>query len=538
MQTRIHDYRGPRSSEDLNQKLVGLLPAGVYRGFHVGVDGAISPGLLLTPDGVTVEEDEALAVAVPSGDPTHSRIDLVVCRYEYTKTVPAPVATFEVVAGTPAADPAAPSLPEHTVLLAAALMYAGGTEWTAVEQVGPPEKLVNATRQADLTYTIAHGARAALREVFNPKTGTLAVYLVAAGTLDDGDPIGWGDPILSMSPDGIDQIAAITAALEDEIAAREAADELKLDKTGGTLTGNLVLGDGATSSSPELRQKTSGGDGVLRTLNSGNVRLQAEGAGKHVILKPGTGGDVVVEKSIYGDDGALQLKDDNGAAVDLSSSEDTEIASSLPQNLIGALNVTGEHVSALTQILGTELVEGALVVAGVGLSVTIYAGAFVTVGRCYAMPETEHELADDATNYLYWDRVTRAYGHSTTTHPFQSGTRVPLAKVVTAAGAITSLVDLRNERTQRTPGGPGRNLGRALQLGGSGPPLRGREPGSDSGRDHPQLPHPDRGARGRDAGAPGDPRQRDRHRGSGRRLHGAGHARQVRRRVDRRRTPL
>ena len=35
--------------------------------------------------------------------------------------------------------------------------------------------------------------------------------------------------------------------------------------------------------------------------------------------------------------------------------------------------------------------------------------------------------------------MTRTYGHSTTAHPFQTGTRVALAKVVTAAGAITSV---------------------------------------------------------------------------------------------------
>jgi hypothetical protein len=453
-QTRIHDYRGPRSSEDLNRKLIGLLPAGVYRGLHVGGAGAITPGLLLTAEGVTVEEDAPVSVLVPPGDPTHGRVDLVVCVYEYMKTVPAPVATFEVVQGTPAADPVAPELPDHAILLAVAQMEAGGSEWTSVEQVGPPEKLVNATRQADFTYTIVHGARATLREVFDPNTGTLAVYLVAAGTLSDGDPIPWGDPVLSMSPDGIDQLAAIVAALEEEIGAREAADELKLDKTGGTLTGGLVVGNGETSGSPEIRQRTNGADGVLRTLNGGDITLHAEGAGKHVVLRPGAGGLVVIEKSIYGDVGALQLKDENGASVDLSSEDDIAIAPSLPQNLIGALNVTSEHVSTLTQALGTELLEGALVTAGVGLNVTVSVGQFLTIGRHYAMAETSRELDDDATNYLYWDRVTKAYGHSTTWHQFQAGTRVALAKVVTAAGAITSVADFRkplawlNERSE------------------------------------------------------------------------------------------
>jgi hypothetical protein len=454
MQTRTHDYRGPRSSEDLNSKLAGLLGPGVYRGFHVGTDGAISPGLLLTADGVTVEEDEALAVAVPPGDPVHPRIDLVVCSYEYVKTVPPPVATFEVIAGVPGAEPSQPSIPANAALLAAAQMAAGAGEWASVAQAGPPEKLVNARREANLTYTIVHSARAALREVYDPNAGTLAVYLVAAGTLSDGDPINWSDPILSMSPDGVDQLAAIVAALEEEIGAREAANELKLDKTGGTLTGALVVGTGATSGSPEIRQRTNGADGVLRTLNGGDITLHAEGAGKHVVLRPGAGGLVVVEKVIYGDVGALQLKDENGASVDLSSEDDIAIVPSLPQNLIGALNVTSEHVSTLTQALGTELLEGALITAGVGLNVTISVGQFLTIGRHYAMAETSRELDDDATNYLYWDRVTKAYGNSTTSHQFQAGTRVALAKVVTAAGSITSLIDLRkplawlNERSE------------------------------------------------------------------------------------------
>jgi len=138
----------------------------------------------------------------------------------------------------------------------------------------------------------------------------------------------------------------------------------------------------------------------------------------------------------------------------VSSGDDTAISSFLPQNLLGALNVAGEHVRALTTVLGTELVEGAAVVAGVGLNVTIYAGVFVCVGRVYAMPETPRALTDNATNYVYWDRITRTYGHSTNAHPFQSGTRVPLAKVVTAAGAITGVTDLRkplawlNERSE------------------------------------------------------------------------------------------
>ena len=58
VQKRIHDYRGPRSSENLNSHLVGVMPPGVYQGFHVRSDGSVSPGILVTAEGIRVEETE------------------------------------------------------------------------------------------------------------------------------------------------------------------------------------------------------------------------------------------------------------------------------------------------------------------------------------------------------------------------------------------------------------------------------------------------------------------------------------------------
>jgi len=354
----------------------------------------------------------------------------------------------------PAASPDTPDLPDHAVLLATCRMNAGGTTWATVTQAYSPERLINAVHHLDGRYTIVHGARGALRELVDPNTGRLFIHVVRPGTLADGATIAWNDPILCLGPDGIDQVTVVINGLNNEIGARQAADNLKLDKTGGTLTGNLNVGNAGSGVSPEVRFKTSGTDARVRAAESGNLELEALGAGKHVVLRPGTGGQVVLQGPMYCDTGALHLGDDNGADVDLSSADDTAISAFLPQNLLGALNVAGEHVRALTTILGTELVEGAAVVAGAGLNVTIYAGVFLSVGRAYAMPETPRALTDNATNYVYWDRITRTYGHSTTAHPFQSGTRVPLAKVVTAAGAITGVTDLRkplaslNERSE------------------------------------------------------------------------------------------
>ena len=72
-QKRIHDYRGPRSSEDLNRKLVDIIPSGVYAGFTVETNGTINSGVLMTADGVRIEEDEASNLSVPVGDPRMSQ---------------------------------------------------------------------------------------------------------------------------------------------------------------------------------------------------------------------------------------------------------------------------------------------------------------------------------------------------------------------------------------------------------------------------------------------------------------------------------
>jgi len=137
-QKRIHDYRGPRSSEDLNRKLVGIIPAGVYEGFAVQTDGSIDPGILFTIDGVRIEEDEAISVSVPSGDPVHPRKDLIVCQHQYEQAIPVLEAQYTIIQGVPAADPDYPDLPEHTILLARATMPQGGLEYSEVIQVGPP----------------------------------------------------------------------------------------------------------------------------------------------------------------------------------------------------------------------------------------------------------------------------------------------------------------------------------------------------------------------------------------------------------------
>jgi len=81
-QKRIHDYRGARSSENLNEHLLGVFPPGVYEGFVVSSDAQVSPGVLITPEGIRISEDAPFSVPQPVSDPVNPRIDLVVCTHE------------------------------------------------------------------------------------------------------------------------------------------------------------------------------------------------------------------------------------------------------------------------------------------------------------------------------------------------------------------------------------------------------------------------------------------------------------------------
>jgi hypothetical protein len=245
VQRRIHDYRGPRSSENLNGHLVGVMPPGVYQSFHVRSDGSVSPGVLVTAEGTRIEETEDVSVPQPLADPDNPRIDLVVCVHEYEKTVPAPPALFTTVPGTPAPDPQTPDLPEHAILLATCRMEAGAGEWTDIKRSGPPVRVYNAVQQLDQSWKIVHGVLGALLEQYEPNLGYLGVFAVAPGTYQDGATIDWGSPVLLIGAEGIQQVEDVKTMLNQEEAERQAGDSAlntaKLDKAGGTITGDLAV---------------------------------------------------------------------------------------------------------------------------------------------------------------------------------------------------------------------------------------------------------------------------------------------------------
>ena len=245
VQKRTHDYRGPRSSENLNGHFIGVVPYGIYEGFQVNPDGSVSPGMLITPEGIRIDETEAFSVPQPVADPVNARIDLVVCIHEYEKTVPAPPAVFTTVPGEPAAEPAPPEIPEHAVAVGACRMEAGAAEWSNITSLGYPVRVYNAVPQPDFSWKIVLGARGAMMELFDPNSGTVAAFVVAPGTLADGETIDWGAPVLEYDADGILQVQSVQANLDQEASDREAADNAldnaKLNKAGGTISGDLVL---------------------------------------------------------------------------------------------------------------------------------------------------------------------------------------------------------------------------------------------------------------------------------------------------------
>lgn len=204
MQTRIHDYRSPRSSSDLNKKFVGLVAPGIYRGFHVSMTGLLSPGILLTSEGVRIEETEPVQLTLTPNTSGLTRRDIVVCEHEHQPTVPAPVAVFRVIPGEPAEEAPLPPIPEHATLIAVCRMPAGASSWDSIDSnANPPELLFNAVRDG-WEHRIVKGGTGALlvRTVLAPGGGLMEFYLHPGTGLADGVSIPWGSPVFTFSSQG------------------------------------------------------------------------------------------------------------------------------------------------------------------------------------------------------------------------------------------------------------------------------------------------------------------------------------------------
>jgi len=225
-QKRTHDYRSERTSKSLNDKLVDILPAGIYKGFNVSKAGLLSPGVLLTADGVRIEETENTTLTIPPRvHSNYKRRDLVVCEYLYEASYPAPAATYRVVAGVEAAnDPDWPAVPDNCLVLAYCLFDPPSTtEWTSVVWKYPTEKVINC-RLGGTTGYMGMGAGKAIRIKTDPNTGKIYVWATSEDVEDT--EIDWDDPVVTIGADGIEELNDLAGAGRTDETVKGIADLL------------------------------------------------------------------------------------------------------------------------------------------------------------------------------------------------------------------------------------------------------------------------------------------------------------------------
>lgn len=240
MQLRTFDYHAPEDTALLNGRFRGIVPVGVYQGYQVesGTAGFVSirTGVLVTVDGVRVEETENLpdVAAIPPNPSVDPRIDYVVCRHRYLKTLPPPPARYEVIAGAPAADPELPVVPDDAVILARGRLLGGATAYAEI-RLANTAVFHNAVFDGQ-TFRVVHGNEAAWWWDHDRTQGAIRLYLVPPGTLADGAVLAWGTPKITLSAAGHEELnaeaaarlaadIALQAALAAETAARIAADQ-------------------------------------------------------------------------------------------------------------------------------------------------------------------------------------------------------------------------------------------------------------------------------------------------------------------------
>lgn len=79
-----------------------------------------------------------------------------------------------------------------------------------------------------------------------------------------------------------------------------------------------------------------------------------------------------------------------------------------------------------------------------GLNFFMFAGNLIVGGGIISEPASSVLLVDNTTNFVFYDITALSTGSSTTTFNVNAKDRVPLFTVVTAAGAITTVTDLRS----------------------------------------------------------------------------------------------
>lgn len=140
--------------------------------------------------------------------------------------------------------------------------------------------------------------------------------------------------------------------------------------------------------------------------------------------------------------GTLLLKDANAAAgVPFSSATDTALNLVLgASTIIGGINQNVPVRLAVYNAIGDGLIAGGEVSDGGGLNADFAALSYLSGGRRFAIAGGSIAVGFGTTTYLYVNPSTNAVATTTT---WAIARPLPLAKVVTTAGVITSITDLR-----------------------------------------------------------------------------------------------
>lgn len=139
-QFRTFEYRADDSTFELNQRLLGIIEPGVYRGFDWQQQAGLSfimshvttgiqyydgnellndpTGVLISKQGVTIKETASISLSIDVGN-VFPRWDAIVMEHYYSEVTGGVPAIYLVIKGTPSSSPVKPSLtnPSRQILI-------------------------------------------------------------------------------------------------------------------------------------------------------------------------------------------------------------------------------------------------------------------------------------------------------------------------------------------------------------------------------------------------------------------------------------
>ncbi len=279
MQQRIHEYRAPRSSAELNRKFVHLVPPGVYQGFGFHPDGTLDPGVLVTAEGVRLEETESQSLTLPPNETAFPRLDLLVCIHEDLPSIPPVTARFEILPGIPAEEPSLLQIPEHGLLLAIGAMPAESQTYQTVWPMGYPERLINCRKTTTLTtsgpvYRVIRGDLPASREGLDGLSGLWKHRLIPAGSYQDGESIVWEAHQEHSIPAKAHEILLLDYANRFQATDVEAA----LKELAGEGRTTQTVAENAHALADEITARQNADQSLQQTMTNHQTSGQAHGA--------------------------------------------------------------------------------------------------------------------------------------------------------------------------------------------------------------------------------------------------------------------